>query len=408
MDVIQPPSQSQTQLQPQAPSFPYPQASYPQAQPVSQLQPQPQPQSQNQSLSQTSSQAHSQILPQPQALAQTQTAHPPTQPHASAQSRRQHSKSTSSGSLSPRASSPHQSCSWARGVSRPPSVLLPRALYDIITASDSSGLPRCTSFLPHMSVAWASSFRPLLSKMMTCTEQSLYYRQWTVPRSYHMDSSNRTEGRSDNFHPRRLLLSGPPQVGKTGAYLHFLGILSRMLIRLMEVDIYDEEDINYSAQAEGTSHHPPNASWPNPDVMRTMPFDYTIHDPKYDDISSVYCPGSTPTFEGNPVRQEDVYLRRRTSRIKLSKYAAYNTYHHCEQCHQYLGFNPRYQMYESTLHAFTFTHLLLGEEIQLYFIIPKSKEHYFSFSQPGGQLESMRLPLSSDWVSPSFVKNQSN
>uniref|UniRef100_A0A8C2WQ69 Growth regulating estrogen receptor binding 1 n=1 Tax=Cyclopterus lumpus TaxID=8103 RepID=A0A8C2WQ69_CYCLU len=338
----------------------------------------------------------------PQSLSQIQIPHP--QPHAPAQSRRQHSKSTSSGSLSPQGSSPHQSCSWARGVSRPPSVLLPRALYDIITASDSSGLPRCTSFLPHMSVAWASSFRPLLSKMMTCTEQSLYYRQWTVPRSYHMDSSNRTEGRSDNFHPRRLLLSGPPQVGKTGAYLHFLGILSRMLIRLMEVDIYDEEDINYSTQTEGVLYHPPNASWPNLDIMRTMPFDYTIHDPKYDDISSVYCPGSTPSFEGNPVRQEDVYLRRRTSRIKLSKYAAYNTYHHCEQCHQYLGFNPRYQMYESTLHAFTFTHLLLGEEIQLYFIIPKSKEHYFSFSQPGGQLESMRLPLTSDW-SPDCIKS---
>lgn len=56
------------------------------------------------------------------------------------------------------------------------------------------------------------------------------------------------------------------------------------------------------------------------------------------------------------------------------------------------------QLYESTLHAFTFSHLLLGEEIQLYFIIPKSKEHYFSFSQSGGQLESMRLPLASDWV----------
>lgn len=36
------------------------------------------------------------------------------------------------------------------------------------------------------------------------------------------------------------------QVGKTGAYLHFLGILSRMLIRLMEVDIYNEEEINTS------------------------------------------------------------------------------------------------------------------------------------------------------------------
>ncbi|KAI4830882.1 hypothetical protein KUCAC02_002483 [Chaenocephalus aceratus] len=273
-----------------------------------------------------------------------------------------------------------------------------------ITASDSSGLPRCTSFLPHMSVAWASSFRPLLSKMMTCTEQSLYYRQWTVPRSYHMDSSNRTEGRSDNFHPRRLLLSGPPQVGKTGAYLHFLGILSRMLIRLMEVDIYDEEDINYSCQAEGVLYHPSNVSWPNPDIVKTMPFDYTIHDPKYEEISSVYCPGYKSSADVNPVRQEDVYLRRRTSRIKLSKYAAYNTYHHCEQCHQYLGINPRYQMYESTLHAFTFTHLLLGEEIQLYFIIPKSKEHYFSFSQSGGQLESMRLPLISDW-SPDCIKS---
>ncbi|XP_031702701.1 protein GREB1 isoform X2 [Anarrhichthys ocellatus] len=410
MDAIQPPSQSQTQLQPQPPSFPYPQAtihqpqvqSYSQAQPISQLQPQPQIQSQ--SLSQTNSQTYTQTLPLHQSLSQMQIPPPQTQPHPPAQSRHQHSKSTSSGSLSPRAPSPHQSCSWARGVSRPPSVLLPRALYDIITASDSSGLPRCSSFLPHMSVAWASSFRPLLSKMMTCTEQSLYYRQWTVPRSNHMDSSNRTEGRNDNFHPRRLLLSGPPQVGKTGAYLHFLGILSRMLIRLMEVDIYDEEDINYSAQAEGVLYHLPNASWPNPDIMRTMPFDYTIHDPKYDDTSSVYCPGFTPSFEGNPVRLEDVYLRRRTARIKLSKYAAYNTYHHCEQCHQYLGFNPRYQMYETTLHAFTFTHLLLGEEIQLYFIIPKSKEHYFSFSQPGGQLESMRLPLTSDWT-PDCIKS---
>lgn len=61
------------------------------------------------------------------------------------------------------------------------------------------------------------------------------------------------------------------------------------------------------------------------------------------------------------------------------------------------------QLCESTLHAFTFTHLLLGEEIQLYFIIPKSKEHHFSFSQPGGQLESMRLPLTSDWVRTTMV-----
>lgn len=57
------------------------------------------------------------------------------------------------------------------------------------------------------------------------------------------------------------------------------------------------------------------------------------------------------------------------------------------------------QMCESTLHAFTFTHLSLGEEIQLYFIIPKSKEHSFAFNHSAGQLESMRLPLTSEWVS---------
>uniref|UniRef100_A0A3P8PKH5 Growth regulating estrogen receptor binding 1 n=1 Tax=Astatotilapia calliptera TaxID=8154 RepID=A0A3P8PKH5_ASTCA len=389
LDAPQSSSQSQTHLQPQCSSQSFP---CPQTAPESQTQPYAPCYSQSQQISQLQSQTQIQLLSQTNSQPYLQM--PPQQPLLSQMQIR--SKSTSSGSSSPRASSPDPSCSWARGASRPPSVLLPRALYNVITASDSSGLPRCTSFLPHMSVAWASSFRPLLSKMMTCTEQSLYYRQWTVPRSCHMDSSNRTEGRSDNFHPRRLLLSGPPQVGKTGAYLHFLGILSRMLIRLMEVDIYDEEDINCSQCISLQIVHKP--------IARTMPFDYTIHDSKYDDISTIYCPGYKPNSEGNPVRQEDVYLRRRTARIKLSKYAAYNTYHHCEQCHQYLGFNSRYQMCESTLHAFTFTHLLLGEEIQLYFIIPKSKEQYFSFSQPGGQLESMRLPLTSDW-SPDCIKS---
>ncbi|XP_062864139.1 protein GREB1 [Trichomycterus rosablanca] len=327
------------------------------------------------------------------------------QDESSPEKRKRSSKSTSQSSSSSMQASPRRHCcSWARNLNRPPVVLLPKALYDLITSADASGLPKPMSFLPHACVEWASSFRPLLSKMMTCTEQSLYYRQWTVPKPQHMDSNNRTEGRTDNFHPRRLLLSGPPQVGKTGAYLQFLGILSRMLIRLMEVDIYDEEDINCNSQSDLVRYHQVIASWPNAESMRGMLFDFTIHDPKYEDISAVYNPDFTPNVERSTRRQEDVYLRRRTARIKLSKYAAYNTYHHCEQCHQYMGFNPRYQLGESTLHAFTFSHLLLGEEIQLYFIIPKSKEHHFSFSQPGGQLESMRLPLASDW-NPDAIKS---
>uniref|UniRef100_A0A8C9WAS2 Growth regulating estrogen receptor binding 1 n=1 Tax=Scleropages formosus TaxID=113540 RepID=A0A8C9WAS2_SCLFO len=316
-----------------------------------------------------------------------------------AQCKRRPSSSTQASSHS----SPGRRCPWAHSRNRPPVVLLPRVAYEALTSVDSSGLPKSTSFLPHPYVEWASSFRPLLSKMMTCTEQSLYYRQWTIPGPQHMDSSNRAEGRAENFHPRRLLLSGPPQVGKTGAYLRFLGILSRMLIRLMEVDVYDEDDINLSKLP--VQYHQPGVSWPNIDILKAMPFDYTVHDPKFEDISTVYSPDFTSAGDGIVRRQDEVYLRRRTSRIKLSKYAAYNTYHHCEQCHQYMGFSPRYQLYESTLHTFTFSHLLLGEEIQLYFIIPKSKEHHFAFSHPGGQLESMRLPLTSDWVLCAFIKS---
>ncbi|NXS58144.1 GREB1 protein, partial [Brachypteracias leptosomus] len=298
-------------------------------------------------------------------------------------------------------------CSMTKASKQPPIVFLPKLVYDIVTSTDSSGLPKSSSLLPYHSVMWASSFRPLMSKMMTCTEQSLYYRQWTVPKPIHMDYNNRSEGRMDTFHPRRLLLSGPPQIGKTGAYLQFLSILSRMLIRLTEVDVYDEEEININIKEESNQYyHQPGDIWPDLETFKKMPFDYTIHDPKYEDASLICSKLQTINNEDRSMsrRQEDMYTRRQTTRMRLSKYAAYNTYHHCEQCHQYMGFNPRYQLYESTLHAFAFSYSMLGEEIQLHFIIPKSKEHHFVFSQPGRQLESMRLPLVTD-KSEDYIKS---
>uniref|UniRef100_A0A8D0KP91 Growth regulating estrogen receptor binding 1 n=1 Tax=Salvator merianae TaxID=96440 RepID=A0A8D0KP91_SALMN len=298
-------------------------------------------------------------------------------------------------------------CSMAKASQQPPIVYLPKLVYDIVTSADSTGLPKSSSLLPYHSVMWASSFRPLMSKMMTCTEQSLYYRQWTVPKPIHMDYNNRNEGRMDTFHPRRLLLSGPPQIGKTGAYLQFLSILSRMLIRLTEVDVYDEEEINNDLKEESEQYyHQPGDAWPVPETLKKMPFDYTIHDPKYEGASLICSRVQKTSSEDRLAnrKQEDLYLRRHTTRMRLSKYAAYNTYHHCEQCHQYMGFNPRYQLYESTLHAFAFSYSMLGEEIQLHFIIPKSKEHYFVFSHPGRQLESMRLPLVTD-KSQDYIKS---
>nr|XP_004665741.2 protein GREB1 [Jaculus jaculus] len=298
-------------------------------------------------------------------------------------------------------------CSMAKACRQPPIVFLPKLVYDMLMSTDSSGLPKAASLLPSPSVMWTSSFRPLLSKTMTSTEQSLYYRQWTVPRPSHMDYGNRAEGHVDSFHPRRLLLSGPPQIGKTGAYLQFLSILSRMLIRLTEVDVYDEEEINTSLREESDWHYLPLTDpWPDLELFQKMPFDYIIHDPKYEDASLICSHHQSIKSEdrGMPRKPEDLYVRRQTARMRLSKYAAYNTYHHCEQCHQYMGFHSRYQLYESTLHAFAFSYSMLGEEIQLHFIIPKSKEHHFVFSQPGGQLESMRLPLVTD-KSHEYIKS---
>ncbi|XP_073905287.1 protein GREB1 isoform X3 [Castor canadensis] len=307
------------------------------------------------------------------------------------------------GPLVPQASQ----CSMTKACRQPPIVFLPKLAYDVVMCTDSSGLPKAASLLPSPSVMWASSFRPLLSKTMTSTEQSLYYRQWTVPRPSHMDYGNRAEGRADSFHPRRLLLSGPPQIGKTGAYLQFLSILSRMLIRLTEVDVYDEEEININLREESDWHYLQLTDpWPDLELFQKMPFDYIIHDPKYEDASLICSHHQNIKSEdrGMSRKPEDLYVRRHTARMRLSKYAAYNTYHHCEQCHQYMGFHPRYQLYESSLHAFAFSYSMLGEEIQLHFIIPKSKEHHFVFSQPGGQLESMRLPLVTD-KSHEYIKS---
>ncbi|XP_048387819.1 protein GREB1 [Stegostoma tigrinum] len=309
------------------------------------------------------------------------------------------SKTFSSGSSStqtPILGQMSSQCPRTKAASQPPTVFLPKLIYEIVTKVDSSGVAKLSSFLPHHSVQWITSFHPSLAKMMTSTEQSLYYRQWTVAKQNHMDF-NKAQNRTEIFHPRRLLLNGPPQVGKTGAYLQFLGILSRMLIRLMEVDVYDEEEINLKAKEDASLQLKETLLWPHLESFSKLLFDYTVHDPKYEDASPVYSRNlaNNKGYKAHK-KEDDIYLRRQTTRMRLSKYAAYNTYHHCEQCHEYMGFNPRCQPYDSTLHAFTFSCSMLGEEVQLHFIIPKSKEHNFIFSQPGGQLESMKLPLVTD------------
>lgn len=51
-------------------------------------------------------------------------------------------------------------------------------------------------------------------------------------------------------------------------------------------------------QTTTIQYHQPGTVWPNADILKVIPFDYTVHDPKYEDISGVYSPECTSGGQG--------------------------------------------------------------------------------------------------------------
>ncbi|XP_060772053.1 GREB1-like protein isoform X4 [Neoarius graeffei] len=248
------------------------------------------------------------------------------------------SSSSFSLSTSPSSHRPSQSTQAISGGSKSAprvfarTVVLSRAAYRLI-APDSVDQPSSAWLLPHGDVEWIGALRPPVPQHGDAAEQSLYYRQWTKARPQHADYSA-----AGSAHPRRLLLSGPPQVGKTGAYLQFLRILFRMLIRLLEVDVYDEEELEEDITTEDASA--PVSSglpWPDLEEMQKMTFDLNPRHPKFKQCSAVYS-GRNP-LRLNGLKQEEYdesgEMKRKTVSIRLSMFAAHNAFHHCEQCHHY-------------------------------------------------------------------------
>ncbi|MBN3321258.1 GRB1L protein, partial [Atractosteus spatula] len=318
------------------------------------------------------------------------------------------SSSTASSSSSSSSSSQRPSQSTGGGRSSPAAqprvVILSRAAYKLFVG-ERAGQLHSFSLLPHADVSWSSPLRPLFHGELGSAQQSLYYRQWTTARQHHADYSAQPGQEGASLHPRRLLLTGPPQVGKTGAYLQFLRILFRMLIRLLEVDVYDEEELEDDVPDVSEFTQPATDQWPDVETIRKMPFDLLPRDPKFRHSSPVYTDKPNKSLQGyhKEVKQE-VPAKRETVSIMLTKYAAYNTFHRCEQCQHYTEATPATQLSDCTFHTFTFSSSMLGEEVQLHFVIPKSKEQFFIFSQQGSHLESMVLPLVSD-KDPSLLKS---
>ena len=124
--------------------------------------------------------------------------------------------SSSSSAPSPSSSStqrPSQSTQCTRDYKptrvSPRTVILSRAAYNLLSGESGTQLSSF-SLLPHADVAWSSPLRPLVTQEMQGLEQSMYYRQWTMARQHHADYEAPPVPQ-----PRRLLLSGPPQVKKS-------------------------------------------------------------------------------------------------------------------------------------------------------------------------------------------------
>ncbi|XP_049338795.1 GREB1-like protein isoform X2 [Astyanax mexicanus] len=301
------------------------------------------------------------------------------------------STSSTTSSASPGAQRPTQSTQSSRRPRVfPRTVVLSQAGYRLLVP-ETPGQLSSGSLLPHGDLAWSGPLRPPVPHHLGPAEQSLYYRQWTTARPQHADYTG-----PGTVHPRRLLLSGPPQVGKTGAYLQFLRILFRMLIRLLEVDVYDEEELE-EAVAEGPEAPVSSVlQWPDLEDIQKMAFDSCPRDPKFRRCSAVYSGANLQRINGlkrEKCEDSGEEVKRNTVSIRLSMFAAHNAFHHCEQCHHYSEPGPARPLSDCTFHAFTFCSSMLGEEVQLHFVIPKTKERHFVFSQQGRHLESMRLPL---------------
>lgn len=122
---------------------------------------------------------------------------------------------SSSSSPSPSSSStqrPSQSTQCSRQPKptfvSPRTVIMSRAAYNLLSGESGTQLSSF-SLLPHADVAWSSPLRPLITENLQGADQSMYYRQWTTARQHHADYEAPSVS-----HPRRLLLSGPPQVIK--------------------------------------------------------------------------------------------------------------------------------------------------------------------------------------------------
>ncbi|XP_033120964.1 GREB1-like protein [Anneissia japonica] len=264
-----------------------------------------------------------------------------------------------------------------------PTVIVSKTVYNKLVKAE--GIPSISTILPSADTSWTNSVRPPLVTD-TPEAKSAHFRMWTEPNPHYYDL---VEPKSaTKFHPRRLLLYGPPQVGKTGVYIHFARVLSRMLVRLQEVEVLDQEEINESA-GQTTTFDPVSTRWPEFEKLSQMPFDRDLH--------AGHLKYHSPLWKRNVQFVDgDAFNKEvNTTCTMLTKYSAHNAFHRCEKCQQHIDVSAS-EVRDTKSHVFNFKSSAFTDDFEMQFIIPPQQVKHFIFNEQTRRLQSMRLPTVND------------
>lgn len=183
--------------------------------------------------------------------------------------------------------------------------------------------------------------------------------------------------------------------------LHFIQLLHNTLQKLQRVDVFDEVPDSLGASADIPFSEMDQPSFK---ILSTIPFDSTLVGGKFVSVSAIRQSFSSVKSRAtngdvhedivgkNDVSRNDVSGNEvsngvtrtpPTSSVMMSPFAAYDSYHHCDDCKSYregLGSS-----------SFTKHSLTLGTGEQLTFVIPNTRREWFVFNEKN-ELRSLKLP----------------
>jgi hypothetical protein len=198
------------------------------------------------------------------------------------------------------------------------------------------------------------------------------------------------------------------------AVLHFIQLLHNTLQKLQRVDVYDEVPDSLNASGEMTASEMDQPSYK---ILSKIPFNSTLVGARFSSVSVIHRnteKGKRRTeskLTNGDAKRNDVTIDNvskrdlenevidpPTSSVMMSPFAAYDSYHHCDDCKNYCeGLGPS---------LFTKHGVTLGTGEQVTFIIPSTRREWFVFNEQN-ELQTLKLPIvtrksnSEGWKGPS-------